>query len=308
MVTILSNKFKKLFSIIYNCYLCIRYPFLYPRNRFTNKHYNNWKIYDYHLRNYKEAVKYVHIILVHESEFSIKNKQLYQVLNDYSISSQHDNFEIFYKNKSIFKSSKHIDNGFIDAYMLKCGLYPSNDGNVDCYVVLNKEIKDKSIQRFFSINNVVNRWLYFKVKFLDFINDYILQLFHCIPKYTELDALKHGCPGWYKRFGLDMIKEIKKGLKKAKILYSFRITQIKEKYGVLEFYCNYATKEVYEIIEKYRKISETTCIECGNDADVITDGYICPYCNDCYEKYHKLEKIGFKKNNNNEWIEVQTED
>lgn len=31
-------------GIIPSCILCIRFPFLYPRNRFTGKHYNNWHI------------------------------------------------------------------------------------------------------------------------------------------------------------------------------------------------------------------------------------------------------------------------
>lgn len=31
---------------IYSCYMCLRFPFLYPRNRFSGKHYTNWKILD----------------------------------------------------------------------------------------------------------------------------------------------------------------------------------------------------------------------------------------------------------------------
>ena len=37
--------------------MCIKYPFLYPRNRFTGLHYNNWKLHQYHVNNYKHAVK-----------------------------------------------------------------------------------------------------------------------------------------------------------------------------------------------------------------------------------------------------------
>ena len=35
---------KKVKKTIYSCYMCIKYPFLYPRNRFTGLHYNNWII------------------------------------------------------------------------------------------------------------------------------------------------------------------------------------------------------------------------------------------------------------------------
>ena len=42
------NSFKSWFHGIINIpratYLCIKYPFLYPRNRFNDLHYNNWKI------------------------------------------------------------------------------------------------------------------------------------------------------------------------------------------------------------------------------------------------------------------------
>lgn len=35
MVSKIFNKIKR---ILYSTYMCIRYPFLYPRNRFTDKH------------------------------------------------------------------------------------------------------------------------------------------------------------------------------------------------------------------------------------------------------------------------------
>jgi hypothetical protein len=35
--------------------LCIRFPFLYPRNRWTGKHYTNWKLYNYIRDNWEEA-------------------------------------------------------------------------------------------------------------------------------------------------------------------------------------------------------------------------------------------------------------
>ena len=41
---ILFQPLKKLLKVPYHCYMCLRYPFLYPRNRFTGLHYNNWKL------------------------------------------------------------------------------------------------------------------------------------------------------------------------------------------------------------------------------------------------------------------------
>lgn len=46
----MRNKIKRLFWQIYkifeSSYLCLRFPFLYPRNRFTDLHHNFWKLED----------------------------------------------------------------------------------------------------------------------------------------------------------------------------------------------------------------------------------------------------------------------
>lgn len=39
--------------------LCIRFPFLYPRNRFTGRHYTNWKIEDWKRTAEQKAYEYV---------------------------------------------------------------------------------------------------------------------------------------------------------------------------------------------------------------------------------------------------------
>ena len=46
----MKNLFKVIYKIIKNSILCIRFPFLYPRNRFTGLHYNNWKVRDYYAK------------------------------------------------------------------------------------------------------------------------------------------------------------------------------------------------------------------------------------------------------------------
>lgn len=48
----INKKFKKIIS---STILCIRFPFLYPRNRFTGLHYNNWKIIEKTKTLYQEA-------------------------------------------------------------------------------------------------------------------------------------------------------------------------------------------------------------------------------------------------------------
>ena len=37
----------KFLKIIESSILCLRFPFLYPRNRFSGLHYTNWKIFNF---------------------------------------------------------------------------------------------------------------------------------------------------------------------------------------------------------------------------------------------------------------------
>lgn len=47
-------------------YLCLRFPFLYPRNRFSDKHYTNWKLRDKRYKIFKK-----------QSEWANENKDEY---------------------------------------------------------------------------------------------------------------------------------------------------------------------------------------------------------------------------------------
>ena len=108
-----------------------------------------------------------------------------------------------------------------------------------------------------------------------------LQWIHCIPTYTELDAMPEG---WRKSFGIQMCKEIKQALLYdggLKLLYNYRISQIKEKYGELCWYDCGSTQEIFKIIAKYEYISRRTCIVCGKTADGLSRGWISPYCKNC---------------------------
>jgi hypothetical protein len=182
-----------------SCYLCMRFPFLYPRNRFSGMHYTNWTI-----------------------------------------------------------------NGWV------------------------QELYNKSHKNGTSENNfesiVINHPLAVLCKVLAWIHHYPIQWLHFIPTYTELDSMD---AGWRKTFGVAMCQEIKDALLRdggRKLLYSYRIMQIKEKYGTLRWYdCN-STHDVHRIIDKYEYVSARTCIVCGRPAIGMTNGWIEPYCEDCAKK------------------------
>lgn len=146
------------------------------------------------------------------------------------------------------------------------------------YLIIGEDWKDNPEANYF-IKIVHAKWLQRWIKFLDWINAWPLQLFHCIPSYTELDAMDKG---WRDAFGLQMCKEIRAALLKHgwKYLFKYRITQIKEKYGTLRWYDLNSTQEIQDIINKYEDISYRTCVVCGKPATKISTGWICPYCDE----------------------------
>lgn len=225
-----KNKIKRFIRIPYCCHMCIRYPFLYPRNRFTNLHYNNWKVIEW------------------------KNKLI--------------------KKYKHYKFDKNDIEALVEEYCDEW--YFNHNGSM--------------------VEYWDNWWAKPLYKCITFFHDYILQIFHCIPTYIEWDAVE---PGWNKAFGKQYLNDLKKQLKKDKMLYSWRIMDIKEKWGYLNLYCNYGSEELYNIISKYESLSWDTCIKCGKPATHTSKGWISPYCEECVNKDDKYKYIerGSKEEN-----------
>ena len=68
-------------------------------------------------------------------------------------------------------------------------------------------------------------------------------------------------------------------------------------YSYQEYYRDYDGKKyrlhryidrckISDIINKYTELSYRTCCVCGKPATKISKGWICPYCDDCFDKYH----------------------
>jgi hypothetical protein len=162
-------------------------------------------------------------------------------------------------------------------------------------IIFHIKTKDKSDDTNYgfcydSVLFVTNKFIYCLYKILSWIDKEILDRILILPDHTELDAMPDG---WRKVFGLDICKEIKAELKKHKgALKKYRITQIKEKFGGLEWYDNGCTEKIFrEIKPKYRALSRTICIDCGKPAEYISKGWVSPYCSDCAkvkENYVKM--------------------
>ena len=280
----LISVFKKIGRVIYSTLLCIKYPFLYPRNRWTDKHYNCWKIIEYHRENYGKAYHLISLQITDKEVNSEEQTEYYKFLDtkketylrtDYS----GDELVIYLgRNKGTIEK-------IIKKIRLGSKIYDSSWVSGKNVLVLKvnsvEELKEDYNGGFNCIRLTINQILAFKIKILDWIEKYPLQIIHFPTYYTELDSMDKG---WREAFGIDFCKELRKALIRTggyKLLFRFRILQIKEKYGRLEVYCIGYNDEINKVISKYSKLSEKTCIRCGKPATWISKGWISPYCDDC---------------------------
>ena len=112
-------------------------------------------------------------------------------------------------------------------------------------------------------------------------------------KMWEVDFLYDG----WQKFAPQMMDELFNAL--GPYVEDFEVRQIKEKYGSLTVYwgwkCRDYTDEenndrkeiddaVKNIVEKYRKISDHTCVQCGGKATLLSTGWVLPFCSDCYDR------------------------
>ena len=274
--------FKKLKNIIKSTILCIRFPFLYPRNRFDGEHHccvlGNLR-YKLQLRHEQKIY-----ITAKVDESNVKHGFLcffnYHVkwnITSNSISVR----DVYTEETQEFDLSKLVDNTKFEILGLTTSFLMT--GNPIIVVHLSKMNPEDTAKYGFTQYNlkfIKSKWYNFWYKTVTWFDTKVLDKILFLPSYTELDAMESG---WRKAFGIQMCKEIKKELKKHKFLYKYRIVQIKEKWGYLHWYDSGTPKDskIYDIVRKYEQISAKTCGVCGKPATKITKGWIYPYCDDC---------------------------
>ena len=303
-----SFKETKLYKMVESSWLCLRFPFLYPRNRFTGRHCTN--VLGRLIRKlYKDSVQEISITATQEKgDITPREKfynNIYLTFLDYRVELEKHNKKLFiWRTKDKIKHEVDLakilynDDKF---EIIGTSLIFAISGKPIVKVHVKVKDENDTNDYGFCFNNVeiiTNKWKHFWHDIISWIDCEILDRILFIPTFTELDAME---PGWRKAFGIQLCKELKAQLKKDKYLYKYRITQIKEKWGYLHWYDCGASKEVHDIISKYENISWNTCLVCGKPATKISSGWILPYCDDCYPK----EKVVYQEKVDGEWKETK---
>lgn len=328
--------FNKIKQVWKNTVLCIKYPFLYTRNRYSDEHYRNLWIHNKLWNIRKEYFLNFSINIFTPEQYqkkleAIKNESYASTVIDKCIDI-HGTIVSLTQDVTMFSLS--VDNNYtysynIDEYLGKKGLTHKDVADIllvcrttttlmgetiykpNIFILLKDSAPDERYWTFNCVNFYTKPIKKYEVKLLELTNDF-LKLFHILPSSIELDAME---PGWRIKFGEDICKEIKKSIlttyikneqptslfgkikcycKGIRHLYSYRIQQIKEKFGQLRWYAYGDTEDTLKIISKYEDISERTCIICGKEATYRSTGWVCPFC----EEHKPQNSIKIETNSN----------
>lgn len=224
-------------QILKNTWLCIKYPFLYPRNRFTDEHYTNRIISNkiHELRTF--GILSIPLNIMENDKFmeeckkvlDIKDNKERKLLSifeyqEVTIIIRHHNIpncsiEIEVRNKAnnkiisntVYNLDKyHIVNNAL-FYITK---YKTLGGEIiKPYIYVSvktvDDIEDDNVK--YKLNNIsvnLTKFAHTKIYLLRKLNTF-LGIFHILPSYTELDAME---TGWRIKFGEDICREIKTAL------------------------------------------------------------------------------------------------
>ena len=92
--------------------------------------------------------------------------------------------------------------------------------------------------------------------------------------------------GW-KNILEDLFRRIDFALVDQDIRKEFQVTQIKEKFGTLRFYCHGGNEAVDAHIRVAEQMSEFTCERCGQRGTMHRKGWMSVRCEQCREEENK---------------------
>ena len=305
--------FKELKQRIYDTYLCVRFPFLYPRDRKTDRHHVHFTwinrlLCDYE-RNAYTWFRISYVFYNNPEDCTETNRTLHYQRGEksYTVILDQDNvLNIYIDNTDEcikYDLQKHVGDKFtITGISVGHYWYDSvmacNNMSIVYHCHRNEVTETNYGFAWHSIKICDSKYDERMAKLIKWIWYEVIDRICVIPGYTELDAMPDG---WRKAFGIQMCKDIKHSLlhtyidnnisispfeylsfywKGIKQLYGYRIDQIKEKFGGLRWYDSNTTKDILEIIDHYEDVSMKTCIVCGKPATYMAKGWISPYCDE----------------------------
>ena len=270
---------RRMYRIPYCTYMCIRYPFLYPRNRFTDKH-TVGLLSPLRSKLYNSSIMEVVVTGKLEKE----NKPFTNTLSFAGITAKLDisDKKIIITNNIEQKVYDLTNLLWKDNRFEILGISPfvsmfSGNPTINVHVRTKDENDETnygfSYDRVFFIKNRFKNKLY---KFIKWFDEKILDKIFVLPISTEWDAVE---PGWNKAFGKQYLKELKAQIKKDKIK-NWRITQIKEKWGCYDKETEVLTKSGWKLF-----------------SDVSMDDEFATLNSEHYLEYHKpIDIISYKYN------------
>lgn len=132
---------------------------------------------------------------------------------------------------------------------------------------------------------------------------------------THDRSMLGGMPdGWAFAFGVELCEDVRTiliamepdGISDTEQLLTYRVSQVKEKFGELRWYAGgglvredlgsangrrhdgIARQTIDGIVELYSHVSGRCCATCGTFDDVrLTRGWVCPICRSCWEGEHE---------------------
>ena len=302
----IMNKFNetKLYKVLKSSWLCLRFPFLYPRNRFDGKHHQYilrhilWKLHPKAITQMSVTTKvqkandttYRHSYFAFLSNQVILKKDLGILIIQNDIDKKEIELKEFINLEKFSVIGMEVIFSIAGAPIIQIYVKTIDVNDTTNYGSVGYK----------RIELITDKRYNFRYKLLKWIDEKILDNIFILPTYTELDAME---PGWRKAFGIQMCKDLRKQLWKEGNLFKYRITQIKEKWGELCWYDEEASKEVYKIIEKYENLSRNTCIVCGKPATKISAGWISPFCDKHFPKGSKV----YQEKVNGNWQDINME-
>lgn len=103
--------------------------------------------------------------------------------------------------------------------------------------------------------------------------------------------------GWIHLFDL-MCEEILSEIEGTELMHTFRLEEVKEKFGELRIYTWNSTPKIDRIIDEWCFLSGFICEECGMPNVRLTTGWITPICYKCWAKHNSHDYERYLKSTN----------